>query len=60
MVRRYKDNIIKGFITVNLLSFLLCASMVDGENYAIPLIIAGVNVVSAFIAGLFYEGAEND
>ena len=56
--RERRDNFIKGFIAVNFLSFLLCASMLDGDNYIIPLIIAGLNILSSFVAGLFYEGGE--
>lgn len=51
-----KDTAIKAYITINLLSFLVCASMLDGESYTVPLIIAGFNIISSFVAGLFYEG----
>lgn len=52
--KRRVKHILKAFIVINLLSFLVFISAVDGNNYIFPLVIIFINLINIVISGFFY------
>jgi hypothetical protein len=49
-----KEKLLKCFIYINAISFLVFACALDSENIAAPIIIILINLACIFIGGLFY------
>lgn len=52
--KRIIKSLFKIFITINLLSFLVFISAVDGDNFKTPLIMIAINLGCIVISGFFY------